>query len=240
MNNLKKNHRLTVVLFSFVSGIFIFPQLTLAQGNESDYIGISATGWATFHIVVKEGTIDTRVNLNASGGTGTYAEVSAYLSSIIEQQINEILGRLTANFAGMGKVTRTGGGKNPGEDIRLKENVKQNQQKKFTLQMGDNLNKSFDYLGEDIALFRLSLASFYNGGQYNLMEINTAKASSQKLRQSLSNFLINFKALSNDNSSPELLLAKQEILKSTQDLTNILEFTDQVLSAFNKAIAQSE
>ena len=171
------------------------------------------------------------------GGTGTYEGVSASLSSMINIKILEVMEALRRQFNAF-DIQSSGGKTN--EDIRLKENVKQNQQKKLTSQMGDNINQSFDGLGEDIESFRLSLASFYNGGQYNLMEINTAKASSQKLRQSLSNFLINFKALSNDNSSPELLLAKQEILKSTQDLTNILEFTDQVLSAFDKAIAQSE
>lgn len=88
--------------------------------------------------------------------------------------------------------------------------------------------------------FQIHLTSFYDNGNFDLRSINSVRNSSQKLRQSLSNFLINFKALSNDDSSPDLLLAKQEILKSSQDLTNILEFTDQVLNAFDKAIAQSE
>ena len=269
MNNLKKNHRLTVVLFSFVSGILIFPQLVLAESNQSDYVGISATyrvKWEerTIHRVRSDGDTEeeeiivTRTrDISISGGmTGSFEGVSRQLASLVNEAIDALIGRLSRAWV----FIRTLFSRQTGEDIQpldqsyfpknqegtlvaLNINDDSSNLSEESLITINKMDKDFELIERNMKEFKVNLTGFYDNGNFDLRFINSTRNSSQKLRQSLSNFLINFKTLStlsNNNSSPELMLAKQEILKSTQDVINILEFTDKVLNAFDKAIAQSE
>jgi hypothetical protein len=233
----------------------VFPMESFAA--DTVFIGTSATANLDYEFSDKDGVKKGKITLTWEGSIESNAinaigVISDQINAILDKKIDAAMEALSKAWEGVKKLF---GGKT-GEVIKEKESYFKKNQGAILVALNTNdnssnlseesliainkINKDFELIERDMKEFQIHLTSFYDNGNFDLRSINFVRNSSQKLRQSLSNFLINFKALSNDNSSPELLLAKQEILKSTQDLTNILEFTDQVLNAFDKAIAQSE
>jgi hypothetical protein len=237
MNNLKKNHRLIVVLLSFLSGTVIFPPLVLAQPRQTIYSGyvtyeihqILILGKTQKLILLDSGAVGAARSSESEVGEALAAKMQAVVASLKANQIiiaRPMIIRRISSLSQSLIASRT----NPVHLIASATEPELNSKR-----LEDAVN-SVEANTEE--LLRVTEPLFSPEG-FQLNQINTINVSVKRTKESLLVLLEELNSIP-DNQPDEVLIAKKEMLNSINDLTSILSDVSEITKAYNKAISESE
>lgn len=238
MNNLKKNHRLAVVLLSFLSGIVIFPSLVLA-GKTSQSVYAGFVYYTIYETISIEGTIrDVPRN---SGSFNTKGPSESAVGDALASKIMAIVAKLKENQFIVATPL----------DIRLESSLSQyftasrtNPFHLISSAAEPELNsKRFEDAVNSVEAnteeFRRVIEPLFSPEGLQLEQINPINVSVKRTKESLLVLLEELNSIPN-NSPDKVLIAKKEMLNSINDLTSILSDVSEITKAYNKAISESE